>query len=137
MNSFNHYVYGSIGEWLYSVVAGLELDPAEPGYKHVLVQPQPGGGLTSAEATQRTLYGQTRSGWTLADGKLTVGVEIPPNAHSTVRLPGATLAEVTEGGFALPKAAGLTDFRQDGADVVVRVGSGRYRFEYPARAATP
>ena len=50
MNSFNHYVYGSIGEWMYGVVAGLELDPAEPGYKHVRVQPQPGGGLSSAEA---------------------------------------------------------------------------------------
>ena len=50
MNSFNHYAYGAIGEWMYRVVAGLELDPREPGYKHVLVQPQPGGGLTSAEA---------------------------------------------------------------------------------------
>ena len=50
MNSFNHYAYGAIGEWMYRVVAGLEIDPREPGYKHVLVQPQPGGGLTSAEA---------------------------------------------------------------------------------------
>ena len=51
---FNHYAYGAIGEWMYRVVAGLELDPAEPGYKHVLVQPQPGGGLTSAEARLET-----------------------------------------------------------------------------------
>ena len=42
MNSFNHYAYGAIGEWMYRVVAGLELDPREPGYKHVLAQPQPG-----------------------------------------------------------------------------------------------
>ena len=42
MNSFNHYAYGAIGEWMYRVVAGLELDPREPGYKHVLAQPRPG-----------------------------------------------------------------------------------------------
>ncbi len=45
MNSFNHYAYGAIGEWMYRVVAGLELDPREPGYRHVLAQPQPGGRL--------------------------------------------------------------------------------------------
>ena len=72
MNSFNHYAYGAIGEWMYRVVAGLEIDPREPGYKHVLVQPQPGGGLTSAEARLQTLYGETVSGWALADGKVTV-----------------------------------------------------------------
>ena len=69
MNSFNHYAYGAIGEWMYRVVAGLELDPAEPGYKHVLVQPQPGGGLTSAVARLATLYGETASGWSVANGR--------------------------------------------------------------------
>ena len=60
MNSFNHYAYGAIGEWMYRVVAGLELDPAEPGYRHVLVQPQPGGGLTSADGEPRDAPRQTR-----------------------------------------------------------------------------
>jgi alpha-L-rhamnosidase len=45
MNSFNHYAYGAVGEWLYGTVAGLELDPAQPGYKHTMIQPHPGGGL--------------------------------------------------------------------------------------------
>ena len=45
MNSFNHYAYGAIGEWMYRIVTGIELDEAHPGYKHVLIQPQPGGGL--------------------------------------------------------------------------------------------
>ena len=130
MNSFNHYAYGAIGEWMYQVVAGLELDPAEPGYKHVLVQPRPGGGLSSAEARLETLYGEAASGWSLDGRKLTVTATVPPNAHGTVRLPGATLAGVTEGGLAVAAASGVSRSRQEGADVVVEVGSGRYRFEY-------
>ena len=136
MNSFNHYAYGAIGEWMYRVVAGLELDPAEPGYKHVLIQPQPGGGLTSAEARLGTLYGEAVSGWSLDGRKLTVTATVPPNAHGTVRLPGATLAGVMEGGLALAAAPGVSRARQDGADVVVELGSGRYRFEYETPAAT-
>ena len=50
MNSFNHYAYGAIGDWMVHTVAGLDLDEKSPGYKHVVVHPQPGGGLTSARA---------------------------------------------------------------------------------------
>ena len=135
MNSFNHYAYGAIGEWMYRVVAGLELDPREPGYKHVLAQPRPGGGLTSAEARLQTLYGEAVSGWSLAGGKLTVSVAVPPNARGTVRLPGAVLAAVTEGGRAVASAPGVTRAAQDGEDVVVEVGSGQYAFAYDAGPA--
>jgi alpha-L-rhamnosidase len=132
MNSFNHYAYGAVGEWMYRVVAGLELDPAEPGYKHVLVQPQPGGGLTSARARLLTPYGETVSGWSYGDGRMSVTATVPPNARGTVRLPGAALADVTEGGVALANATGITGAAQDGEDVRVEVGSGRYVFDYAA-----
>jgi alpha-L-rhamnosidase len=136
MNSFNHYAYGAIGEWMYQVVAGLELDPAEPGYKHVRVQPRPGGGLTSAEARLRTLYGETVAGWALADGRLTVSAVVPPNARGSVRLPGAALAGVSEGGGPLSRAAGVRAATQDGPDIVVEVGSGSYRFTYTPDATS-
>ncbi|HSD66231.1 MAG TPA: alpha-L-rhamnosidase C-terminal domain-containing protein, partial [Vicinamibacteria bacterium] len=130
MNSFNHYAYGAIGEWMYRVVAGLEVDPAEPGYKHVLVQPQPGGKLASAEARLQTLYGETSSGWAVADGKATVTAVVPPNTHGTVRLPAATLAGVTEGGAPVQSARGVKSAAQAGDDVIVEVGSGSYTFAY-------
>jgi alpha-L-rhamnosidase len=135
MNSFNHYVYGAIGEWMYAVVAGLQLDPAEPGYRHVLAQPRPGGGLTSAEARLETLYGTAASGWSLSGGRLTVLASVPPNTHGTVRLPGATLDGVTEGGSPVTTAPGVTRAVQEATDVVVEVGSGRYRFDYDAARA--
>jgi alpha-L-rhamnosidase len=134
MNSFNHYAYGAIGEWMYRVVAGLELDPREPGYRHVLAQPQPGGRLASAEARLQTPYGEAASGWALADGKATVSVTVPPNARGTVRLPAATLAGVTESGAAVASAPGVRSAAQDGDAVVVEVGSGSYRFWYDGAA---
>ena len=132
MNSFNHYAYGAIGEWMYRVIAGLDVDPQEPGYAHVLAQPRPGGGLTSAEARLQTMHGETASGWALADGRVVVSVTVPPNARGTVRLPAAQLAGVTEGGRAVALAPGVRQARQDDGDVVVEVGSGRYRFDYDA-----
>ena len=129
MNSFNHYAYGAIGDWMYRVVAGMEIDEKQPGYKHILIQPRPGGGLTYAKASVETLYGHVESGWKLADGKMTLHVEVPPNTTATVRLSKAKLEGVSEGGKPLAGRADLSGARQAGDDVVVEVGSGKYEFE--------
>ena len=131
MNSFNHYAYGAIGEWMYRVMAGIEIDESAPGYKHVLIQPRPGGGFTKVGAHHETVYGRVSSGWSLADGRFALTVEVPANTTATMRLPGARLADVTEGGRPLSSGAGITSSKQDGDVVVVRVGSGRYSFTYP------
>ena len=134
MNSFNHYAYGAIGDWLYRVVAGIELDPAEPGYKHIIIRPSPGGGLTYARASLRSMYGEIASGWELSGGRLTVRVTVPPNTHATIRLPGARLASVTESGVAVTRATGVTRAAQDGDAVMLEAGSGRYTLSYQFRA---
>src|SRR5262249_35249271 len=125
MNSFNHYAYGAVGEWMYRVMGGIEIDPAEPGYKHILIQPQPGGGMTSVRVSHESGYGRVGSSWKIADGRFELAVEIPPNTRATVRLPRATLAQVKESG------APLTGATQDGPTVVVTLGSGKYVFAYP------
>ncbi|MFO7692820.1 MAG: glycoside hydrolase family 78 protein [Vicinamibacterales bacterium] len=130
MNSFNHYAYGAIGEWMYRVMAGIEIDPAVPGYKHTLIQPRPGGGFTRVSASHITPYGRVSSAWKIDGGALELAVEIPPNTMATVRLPDARLAEVTESGQALAAGHGITSWRQEGLAVVVEAGSGLYRFAY-------
>ena len=77
MNSFNHYAYGAIGDWMYRVMAGIDIDPAAPGYKHILVQPQPGGGFTSVKAAHESPYGTVASAWTLDNGAFALTVEVP------------------------------------------------------------
>ncbi len=136
MNSYNHYAYGAIGEWMYRVMAGLEIDPSAPGYKRILIQPHPGGGFTRAKAAHLTPYGRAESAWELKDGKMELTVEIPPNTTATVRIPKAQLAAVTESGKPLAEGSGIRNSRQDMDSVVVEIGSGTYRFAVPV-AGTP
>ncbi len=128
MNSFNHYAYGAIGEWLYRVVAGVEIDPKRPGYKHIIIQPHTGGGLTSARASHLSLYGLIVSGWELKDRQLKLAVEIPANTTATVMLPQSQVERVLEGGQPLSKSKGIIGSSQNGRTAVVEVGSGRYEF---------
>jgi alpha-L-rhamnosidase len=116
---------------MYRVMAGIEIDEAAPGYKHVLVQPRPGGGFTRVRASHDSMYGRVASAWEMRDGRFALDVEVPPNTRATVRLPNAQLAAVTEGGKPLAEGDGITGARQDGEAVVVEIGSGHYRFAYP------
>lgn len=130
MNSFNHYAYGAIGEWLYRVVAGIEIDPDQPGYKHIIIQPHPGGGLDYARAEHHSLYGKVVSGWTLNDGTFELKVTIPANTSATILLPDAETELVEESGKSLSEAKGILSHEQKGNKVLIKVGSGEYVFRY-------
>ncbi len=130
MNSFNHYAYGAIGDWMYRVMAGIEVDPQAPGYKHVLIQPVPGGGFSHVKASHETMYGLVSSAWQRRDNRFELAIMLPANTHATVRLPKAHLADVMESGQALSSAKGIVSAGQDGTAVVVDTGSGQYRFSY-------
>jgi alpha-L-rhamnosidase len=121
--------------FLHRQVAGIEA--AAPGYKQIRIHPQPGGGLTSAKATYESIHGTIASEWERKDGQMRLDVAVPANTRTIVTLPGAALGQVKEGGLALVKAEGVSDPVQRGTDVHVTVGSGAYRFEYPAGVILP
>jgi len=98
MNSFNHYAYGAIGMWLYTKVAGINRDTANPGYKHSIIAPQPGGGLTQATGTIQTLYGELKSSWAQENDTFTLDVTVPPNTTATIQLPTASDSKITLNG---------------------------------------
>jgi alpha-L-rhamnosidase len=133
MNSFNHYAYGAIGDWMYRVMAGLDTDESEPGYKKVIISPQPGGKITHANAQLETLYGLTVSDWKIENGLFKLKVVIPPNATAQIKLPGAAQAVVTESGTALKDVKGLGKISNQGNDVELSAGSGTYQFEYAVK----
>jgi alpha-L-rhamnosidase len=101
MNSFNHYAYGAIGAWLYNTVAGIEIDPAQPGYKHSILRPQPGGGLTHACGKLKTMYGELLSEWKLNGNKFEWTVIVPPNTTATVYPPVKDSQRITLNGSAV------------------------------------
>lgn len=124
MNSFNHYAYGAIGKWMYQVVAGIGIDEQNPGYKHVIINPRPGGGLTSARATHQSMYGEIESGWELDGEKLTMKVEIPANTTATIHVPGEPIS-VDINGSALVDMD--LEFKSMGNETLVSTGSGTYK----------
>jgi alpha-L-rhamnosidase len=89
MNSFNHYAYGAIGEWLYTYVSGIKIDEENPGYKHFVLAPHPGGGLTNATAEFNSMYGKIISSWKIEGDKTSYEFEVPANTTATVMLPGS------------------------------------------------
>ncbi len=128
MNSFNHYAYGAVGDWLYRDVAGLDTETDHPGYHRLHLRPRPGGSLTSARAELTTPYGPTASGWSKTGAGTTYEVTVPANATAELILPNVTVAEVRADG---PADTGSGSFEQVGTDVRIDLGSGTYRFVCP------
>jgi alpha-L-rhamnosidase len=128
MNSFNHYAYGAIGSWLYAVVAGVELDPAKPGFKRLRLAPQPGGELTSARGSLESPHGRILSAWKLGAGRFEWEVIVPPNTTASARFPVPGSARITESRSPLARAAGVSAVKSTKAAVACELAPGHYQF---------
>ena len=127
MNSFNHYAYGAIGDWMYRVSAGIEIK--DPGYKHIIIQPHPSKKLSYSRASFESSYGTIASGWEKKDGKIIIKVIVPANTSATIILPTASQDKVTEEGKALSQNVYLKDIKTSDNKLTMQVGSGEYIFE--------
>ncbi len=129
MNSFNHYAYGAIGDWMYRVIAGINTDENSPGFHKIIISPHPGGKLSSAQAELETLYGKVKSAWSIDNGIFTLDVIVPPNTTAEIVLPSVT-DQITEGGFDINTIKEITGIQKIGNDEHLNVGSGTYHFVY-------
>jgi alpha-L-rhamnosidase len=127
MNSFNHYAYGAIGDWMYRVSAGIET--MGPGYKHIIIQPHPSKKLTYSKASFESPYGKIASGWERKEGKVIVKVSIPVNTTATIILPAVSTDKVTADGKALSQNLYLKDVKTADKRITMQAGSGEYDFE--------
>jgi alpha-L-rhamnosidase len=101
MNSFNHYSLGSVGEWLFRHVAGIELDPEVPGFRRFVLRPFLGGGLAFARATYRTLHGEILSHWQRDGEQLTWTIRVPANTTARVFIPSEAGTPIATDGLTL------------------------------------
>jgi len=129
MNSFNHYAYGAIGDWMYRVIAGLDTYEDGTGYKHIKIQPHIGGGLTNASATLQTSYGKLNSSWKQENNVLKLDIEIPANTTATVYIPTSKAGVITENGIALQSVKDIQVVDAGNEYTMVNIGSGIYHFE--------
>ncbi len=128
MNSFNHYSFGSVGEWLYRTVAGIDTDPEAAGFRHIVIRPQPGGGLTFAKASYQSIRGSIGSHWRVEGNRLALDVETPVNTTATVHVPARRDSAVEESGRPAVESEGVRFLRWSDGAAVYAVGSGTYRF---------
>ena len=137
MNSFNHYAFGAIGAWLYAVVAGIEIDPGAPGYKHMLLQPHPGCGLATVRARFASPHGEISSAWRSNSVRFDWDVTVPANASATARLPAPSSARITEGGKPFDRVPGISRIVRTKDAATCELAGGRYRFAAEWTAKRP
>jgi alpha-L-rhamnosidase len=128
MNSFNHWAFGAVGEWIWRHVAGLNPDEQRPGWKHFFVAPKPGGGVTWAKGEFDSIYGEIESSWRLDGNRFVLSLVIPVNTTATVVIPATKAAGITENGRPMDQADGVRLLRFEKNRAVFEVESGRYQF---------
>ena len=138
MNSHNHPMFGSVSAWFYNALAGINLDPARPGFERIRIQPTPARDLRWASGSLETLRGTIVSSWNRAEKSFRLEVTIPVGSEAEIHLPKLGLSGITvrESGQVVfrndayqPGAAGLRGARQTASAVIFDAGSGSYVFE--------
>lgn len=129
MNSFNHYAYGAIGDWMYRTVAGIDTYQDGVGYKHIRIEPHIGGKFTQVTAKYQTYYGEVESSWTIENNILKMDVEIPANTTANIFIPANDMAAITESGKELSSVNDIKIVGAKNGFVEVSAGSGVYHFE--------
>ena len=130
-NSQNHFMLGQVVEWFYQDLAGLGVDPDEPGFRNTLVRPQPVAGVSWAEASHDSPRGPVRVRWESGGGGFRLVLTVPPNATATVFMPSVEPGAVSESGGPASRAEGVEFLRREGDREVFRVEAGAYDFRSP------
>lgn len=133
MNSLNHYAYGSIVDWMYRYMCGINSVEEAPGFKRIKLAPKPYGSLKSAKAAFNSASGFIESSWKInEDGSLTLKFSVPFNTRSEVILPDAEVSAVKVNGKPIIESG--RSVCQQRNNVVCEITSGLYVFEYvPSR----
>jgi alpha-L-rhamnosidase len=127
-SSQNHFMLGQIMEWFYADLAGIAPDPSAPGFKKILIRPQPVGDVTWVKCAYDSIHGRIASEWEKTDGKFSINLEIPPGATATVFIPAQAAGDVSESGVTVTKSRGVKFIRQENDRAIFEIASGKYQF---------
>jgi hypothetical protein len=128
-SSQNHFMLGQINEWFFRDLAGIQLDPARPGFRHVVFRPAFAGDLAWVKASYRAASGLIRCAWKRGSGRGSLEIAVPANASATVFVPASNAASVTESGQPAARASGVKFLRMEAGAAVFETVSGTYHFQ--------
>jgi alpha-L-rhamnosidase len=127
MNSFAHYSFGAVYQWMVENLGGIRADG--PAYKHIIIAPVLDVKLQRVRVNYHSVHGEIESAWKrLPHGGLEMQITVPPNTTARVGIPAENMELVTESGLPVAKALGVSSAKQDGDRVWVEIGSGKYNF---------
>jgi alpha-L-rhamnosidase len=128
MNSFNHYSFGAVGQWMMAYSLGIQR--GDPGFKKFVLQPEPDptGQMTWAKGYYDSMYGRISSSWKLENGVLSYEVTVPANTTATLYLPAASDKGITESGKPAVKAKGVKFIGMEHGKAIYELASGNYQF---------
>ena len=130
MNSFNHYAYGAIGDWMYRDMAGIDTYKDGVGYKHIRIKPHIDKSVSSVSGSLETYYGKIHCDWKEEDNKILMNVEIPVNTFATIYLPTNNKDEIKENNNAITLSKDLKIEGVEDGYTIVKAGSGLYHFSF-------
>jgi alpha-L-rhamnosidase len=128
MNSFNHYAYGAVAEWLYRYAAGIDEDAGEPAFHRVILHPQFDPNLKEAKATYDSAFGPIGSSWKDDGSTVTWIVAIPPNTTGLLYFPADATTRILEDGRDISQSVGISLVAHENGKAVYEAGSGSYLF---------
>lgn len=126
--SRNHHMYGDISAWFYKALAGINPDPQKPGFKHIIIKPNPVGDLKWVKAWHKSMYGKIVSHWSLDKDQFNLKVNIPVNTTATVYLPAKDKASIKVNGQDIDKVNDVKIIDIIDGRVAISIGSGEYIF---------
>jgi alpha-L-rhamnosidase len=139
LGSFNHLSFGAVGEWIWKVIGGINPDDNSPGFKNVIIKPEPGGGITNAFASFNSIHGPIASTWSTAGTTYTLNVINPANITASIYIPTTNLANITEnalvsGTFATNAPGVISYYTTNYSNfkygaTIFQIGSGTYSFK--------
>ena len=119
---------GSLGYWFYYSLAGIQPDPAAPGFKNVIIKPDFVIDLSWVKGEYKTLYGTIKSEWKRENDQLNLKIEVPANTSATVFLPTENITDITENGKPLVGNKEFQALSTEKGKTVIQTGSGNYTF---------
>jgi len=127
-NSHNHPMFGSGLTWFYRRLAGVDVDENEPGYRHIILRPEPVSDLDSVDYSLQTPYGKVKSEVVRQNGKMQMNVTVPVGSRATLYLPTENIAAITESGQTIEKAKGVKLVGSKNEKTCVELQQGSYHF---------
>lgn len=130
--SHSHPMFGSVCQWFYADLAGIAPDPAQPGFQHVQMKPQPVAGLDFVRASYPAPVGTIQSHWQLDNDDFIWDISLPANCRATIYIPVSPASQITESNRPVADQDGMRLLGSQNGRAVFEIGSGDYHFKATA-----